>query len=81
MPRILENLEAYVFRHGPAGVVGSDGPALAAVGVGLEVLDVHRRGGLGRGGPARDQREQQREQQPRGGGAHAPVSVSRSIVP
>jgi hypothetical protein len=40
LPRILENLEAYVLRHGPAGVVGSDGPALAAIGVGLTVAGV-----------------------------------------
>lgn len=40
VPRILENLEAYVLRHGPAGVVGSDGPALAAIGVGLTLAAV-----------------------------------------
>ena len=53
VPRIFENLEAYVFRHGPAGVVGSDGPALAAIGVGLTlagltgwVLSARRQVGL-----------------------------------
>lgn len=33
VPRIADNASAYVFQHGPAGVVGSDGPALAAIGL------------------------------------------------
>ena len=53
LPRVLENLEAYVLRHGPAGVVGSDGPGLGALGLGLTaaavvgwVLSARRRVGL-----------------------------------
>jgi hypothetical protein len=37
VPRVLENLSAYVFQHGPAGVIGSDGPALGFIGIGLTV--------------------------------------------
>jgi 4-amino-4-deoxy-L-arabinose transferase-like glycosyltransferase len=40
VPRILENLSAYVLQHGPAGVVGADGPALGFVGVGLATAAV-----------------------------------------
>jgi len=40
IPRILENLSAYVVRYGPAGVVGSDGPALGFIGVGLTVAAI-----------------------------------------
>jgi hypothetical protein len=32
-PRVMDNAAAYVFQHGPAGVVGADGPALAAIGL------------------------------------------------
>lgn len=48
--RVLENLSAYVLQHGPAGVVGQGGPALAQLGVLLTlaaiagwVLSVRRR--------------------------------------
>jgi 4-amino-4-deoxy-L-arabinose transferase-like glycosyltransferase len=38
--RLLDNLSAYVFRHGPAGVVGQGGPALTELGVVLTVAAV-----------------------------------------
>ena len=33
LPRMVENLGGYVLRHGPAGVVGADAPALGLLGV------------------------------------------------
>ena len=40
IPRISENLTAYVFQHIPAGVVGGGGPGLSAMGVLLTGLAV-----------------------------------------
>lgn len=37
VPRVLANASSYVFRHGPAGVVGADGPALTQIGVALAI--------------------------------------------
>jgi len=37
MPRILDNVSSYVFVHGPAGIVGQDGPALSTIGMALTI--------------------------------------------
>jgi hypothetical protein len=36
--RAVENLSAYVLRHGPAGVVGQGGPALTQLGIALALM-------------------------------------------
>ena len=37
IPRVFANLSSYVLHHGPAGVIGADGPALSQLGVALAV--------------------------------------------